>query len=104
MTQAQMTVAVIAARFGTGGAFSPLTAGTFAVIAAQSRAVEPADPSRATRTTAAMKPRLGLSSPRKSFYTANHRRLSRDYPAHRWKYVIIHTNLGATLGPAAYTD
>jgi hypothetical protein len=34
MTHAQMTVAVIAPRFGTGGALSPLTAGTFAVIAA----------------------------------------------------------------------
>jgi hypothetical protein len=63
MTHAQMTVAVIAARFGTGGALSPLTAETFAVIAAQSRAAEPADPPRTTRATAAMKPGLGLSSP-----------------------------------------
>jgi len=38
MTHAQITVAVVAARLGTGGALSPLTAGNFAVIAAQRRA------------------------------------------------------------------
>ena len=38
MTHAQMTVAVIAARLATGGAFSPLTAPAFAVTGAQSSA------------------------------------------------------------------
>jgi hypothetical protein len=38
MTHAQMTVAVIAARLATGGAFSPLTARAFVVIRAQSSA------------------------------------------------------------------
>ena len=38
MTQAQMIVAVVAARLGTGGALSPLTPRAFAVIAAQRRA------------------------------------------------------------------
>ena len=38
MTQAQMTVAVVAARLGTGGILSPLTPRAFAVIAAQHRA------------------------------------------------------------------
>jgi hypothetical protein len=32
MTHAQMTVAVIAARLGTGGALSPLTAQAFAAV------------------------------------------------------------------------
>jgi hypothetical protein len=38
MTQAQMIVAVVAVRFGTGGALSPLTPRAFSVIAAQGRA------------------------------------------------------------------
>src|SRR5271166_3584576 len=83
ITHAQMIVAVVRPRLATGGALSPLTACTLALIAAQRRLGEPADPPRATRATAAMKPGLGLSSPRKSFYTGNHRRLSRDYPEHR---------------------
>ena len=38
MTQAQMIVAVVKPRLGTGGALSPLTARAFAAIAAQRRA------------------------------------------------------------------
>ena len=37
MTQAQITVAVMAARFGTGGALSPLTAGAFETTAVRLR-------------------------------------------------------------------
>ena len=58
MTQAVMIVAVVAARLGINGALSPLTAGTFAVIAAQRRAAEPDDPPRLAGANAAIKPGL----------------------------------------------
>ena len=50
MTQAVMIVAVVAARFGTAVALSPLTPRTFAPIACGRRSAEPG--------TAAMKPGL----------------------------------------------
>jgi len=49
---------VVAARLATAGVFSPLTPRTFALIAVQRHAAEPAGLPGATNATAAMKPKL----------------------------------------------